>query len=873
MALSRSQMARMNALLEQALTLDFAGRRRWLQELGPEHCDLEPALRRALLAATDADGLDTLPKLAPTVSMKPGDLVGPYRLMHRLGVGGMAQVWLAERADGAFKKEVALKAPAVGRERHGLAERFAVERDILAALEHPNIARFYDAGVSSDGLPYIALEYVAGRNLLTWADEHRLGVRDRIDLFLQVLEAVHYAHSKGVLHRDIKPSNVLVTDQGQVRLLDFGVAKLLDHPEACLTLEYGRALTPEYASPEQIEGRELEAASDVYSLGVLLYELMCGSRPARSAGRHSSKQWPSASVDEAAATARGTTASRLQHLLRGDLDAVVTKALAADPVQRYVSASAFAQDLQRYLHGKPLASRPATFTYRFRKFIERHRVAVLGTVTASALFLALETYTLTHGLRQAPPPTSLPASSNAAGSDAVSDKSIAVLPFVDMSEKHDQEYFSDGLSEELIDRLTHSPDLKVIARTSAFAFKGKNEDVRSIAGKLGVTHLLEGSVRKSGKVLRIRAELVRASDGVHLWSQTYDRNWADIFKVQDDIARTVAGSLNAALTVDQSRSSAVDPNAYNLSLRARYLFRRKTRQALLSALQTYQRAAALDPKYADAWVGISRIYASLGGNGWLGTAEAGTKARDAAERAIRIDPSDANAYNALGKVFFGFDGNWASAQANFRRASELMPDSIQLAADAALIETSFGRFDRRIEYEKKLVRIDPLDSEALNALNEDLFLAGRYEEAIEVARQAIRLDPTFAGAHAGLAWPLLFLRSNDEALNAALQETDDNWRLSTLPAVYWALGRRAESDKALQELGARFSDVSAYNVGEMYAYRGEADMAFQWLERAYRQQDTGLQQFRVDPYLLGLRNDQRYRALLVRLKLDGDPPS
>jgi serine/threonine-protein kinase len=368
MKLSTEQLARMSRLLDEVVDADEAARQAWLQALAAEHRDLEPALRRALLPGPGrlaADKVLAAPlqlgaggdALAAS-GLHEGDLVGPYRLTRPLGAGGMAEVWLAQRADGAFKREVALKTPSHVPWRQDLTPRFAIERDIVAALEHPHIARFFDAGVSQDGRPYLALEYVAGKNLLTWANEHRLGIRERVGLFLQVLEAVQYAHDKGVLHRDLKPGNVLVTDAGQVKLLDFGVARLMQRPaEADLTKLYGRALTPGYASPEQLQGESIAAASDVYSLGVVLYELVSGHPPFEMAGRAIAPvravQRPSARLDANAAELRGGSLTRVVRAVQGDLDAITLKALSHSVPDRYDSAGAFARDLRRYLTGEP----------------------------------------------------------------------------------------------------------------------------------------------------------------------------------------------------------------------------------------------------------------------------------------------------------------------------------------------------------------------------------------------------------------------------------------------------------------------------------------------------------------------------------------
>jgi len=571
MALSAAEAAMMSGLLDEALPLDAVGRRRWLEQHTQEYGELAPALRRALLAEVDLSpdsiDLDTLPKIdagrddksvAPS-GLQPGERVGPYQLVRPLGAGGMAEVWLAQRAEGAFKREVALKLPKLSWRRRDVARRFARERAILASMDHVNIARLYDAGVSPAGLPYLAMEYVPGEPLTAWCDVRRLGLRERIELFLQVLTAVQYAHARQVIHRDLKPSNILVTPAGQVRLLDFGVAKLLagqDEEHTQITRLYGRALTPEYASPELLRGDAADTVSDIYSLGIMLYELLTGSRPYRIKAGASVTQveqviatacieQPSTCLAPEAGAARATTQRKLAGRLRGDLDAIVLKSLSVAPRQRYASASALADDLQRHLSGEPVEARPDRVMYRAGKFVLRHRI---GTATSAAAAL---TILVAVGPVLSWAPTAVPPDADAS-MGRVSDKSVAVLPFVDMSEKRDQEYFADGMAEEILDLLAKVHELHVPARTSSFYFKGKQATIADISHALGVAYVVQGSVRKAGNHLRISTQLVRADNGYHVWSETYDRSLDDLFKVQEEIASAVVKALRASLLAEAS---------------------------------------------------------------------------------------------------------------------------------------------------------------------------------------------------------------------------------------------------------------------------------------------------------------------------------
>lgn len=411
MELSAATWPTLSKLLDEALDLEPAARAAWLDELTATQPQFAPSLRRLLAAHASSETADVMARLPPlsvrlqaarTAALSPGDRVGPYRLKRELGAGGMADVWLAERADGAFARDVALKLPLISRLRRDLAQRFARERDILARLEHPHIARLYDAGVSDDGLPYLAMEYVDGQPIVEYCDGKRLDVAARLRLFLQVLEAVQYAHANLIIHRDLKPSNILVTSDGQVRLLDFGIAKLLAENDTAhetqLTHMAGRALTPDYASPEQVKGEPLTIATDIYSLAVVLYELLAGSRPYRLKVRSAAHleqaivetepKRPSSSIDAASASARATYSSRLTRTLSGDLDTIVLKSLAKAPDRRYATVAGLAADLQRHLDGHPVSARPAAWTYRVRKFVARNKV-VVGATTAAMLALVI----------------------------------------------------------------------------------------------------------------------------------------------------------------------------------------------------------------------------------------------------------------------------------------------------------------------------------------------------------------------------------------------------------------------------------------------------------------------------------------------------
>jgi TolB-like protein len=663
-----------------------------------------------------------------------------------------------------------------------------------------------------------------------------------------------------------------------VRLLDFGVAKLLENEadQAQLTSVYGRALTPDYASPELLRGERLDARCDIYSFGVVLYELLVGVRPyqlknAGSVGLVEQAiasvevEKPSVRAEPQAAALRASTPEGLARQLRGDLDAITVKTLAKEPAQRYPSAADLAQDVRSYLERRPVAARRARFGYRLRKFVRRNRTVVVVSTAAVAAVLAAFAYIL---YREAVTRT-ITSNDVTISRDVVSAKAIAVLPFVNISSDKEQEYFSDGLSEELIDHLVHSTDLKVIARSSSFQFKGKNEDVRAIAHTLGVTHVLEGSVRKDGpNQLRITAQLIRGSDGVQLWSQTYDRNLVDIFKVQDEIANEVSQALRVALLYGH-RAGNRDPDvrAYNLVLEGNYFKARRTLRDVEKAAELYQQAIDIDPNYALPWARLASAYMVEEMLKGPPSDDQNRRVLDALNQAIRLDPNLAWAYYTRAGFAMNVTWNWAAMLTDGERVREIDPRFESLPGalgDTALL---FGEVDRAIELLQEGLTRNPIGPNLLRSLGDALCAADRLQQCLQVRLKLLQLNPEYDGINSSVGVARLYLGQFTVALEAMQEEPREDYRLRSLAIVYSALGRRTESNTALNSLIEEFASRDPYGIAEVHAYRREADAAFQWLDRAYRAHDVGMLGIKTDPLLRGLHGDPRFQALLNRMGL------
>jgi TolB-like protein/thioredoxin-like negative regulator of GroEL len=459
------------------------------------------------------------------------------------------------------------------------------------------------------------------------------------------------------------------------------------------------------------------------------------------------------------------------------------------------------------------------------------------------------------------------------------DNSIAVLPFSDLSENKDQEYFSDGLSEELIDHLAQNAELKVVARSSSFAFKGRNEDVRAIATTLGVTNLLQGSVRKAGDRLRITAQLIRATDGVLLWSETYDRKLDDIFKTQDEISAMVAKALDATLnsapgtgTPPASKQTA-NIAAYNLMLQGNYYYWRGNKGDEAKAVDFFRQALEADPQYAQAWAKLARVFVWQGLIGDLASDEAIVKSRDAVERALAIDPNCAEAYYARGNMHRLLAGDWAPSLSDYERALALDPNGeVGVSAQGNLLQIKAsmnGRVGDLIDFYKRELERNPLDTNGLYELALHQQYAGQPEDSAVTFRRLLDVNPSYLGARAGYSMTLLLMGKHTEALAMAEQEPDEASRLAALSMIHWSLDRRAESDRALRTLEKSAADRKAYEIAGVYAFRGEADAAFAWLDRAFQQRMGVIGQLKIDPLLQKLRGDPRFDALLRKAKLAG----
>jgi adenylate cyclase len=495
---------------------------------------------------------------------------------------------------------------------------------------------------------------------------------------------------------------------------------------------------------------------------------------------------------------------------------------------------------------------------------------VLAYFAADKFWLSKRSSTESATAPAATAPAAVPAAPSAPATAAIAEKSVAVLPFVDMSEKKDQEYFSDGLSEELIDMLTKIPDLRVPARTSSFYFKGKQVTIAEIAKALSVAHVLEGSVRKSGSTLRVTAQLIRVDNGYHLWSQTYDRKLDDVFKVQDEIAGAVVSALKVSLA-DSSTLKATTPKnseAYTLYLQGRAINHiASNKQQYDSAAEYMRKAIKADPTFAKAWAWLANVLANEIVDNLVRSDAVAAETHHAVERALALDPNLADAHLAMGDIYYHIDWNWEAAAAEFQKAYDLDPTDANNANVLAILFSLHGASDTVLALYQKAIELDPLNPDAYMGLGWYYMYTGKLSEAELAYRKAIEIQPSDSGFRASLATVLLLRGEAAAALAEFQRAPDERVQRNGAAEAYFALGRKAEANAQLSEMERLDATTNAAGIAETYAYRGEIDQAFAWLDRAYRQHEAALESIHQDPLMKSLHGDPRWKAFLRKMKL------
>ena len=764
-----------------------------------------------------------------------GTRLGCYEIIAPIGAGGMGEVYRAR--DTRLGREIAVKVlpEGVASDPDRLA-RFEREAKTVAALNHPSIVTLHSIE-EAGGVRFLTMELVGGESLDRLVRPGGLPLPRVLDLAIPLADALVAAHARGVVHRDLKPSNVMVTREGRLKVLDFGLAKLA---EAGPSLDASQAMTVAapissvgevvgtvpYMAPEQLLGEPVDARSDLFSFGILLYELATGRRPFTGT--------TAAEISSAILRDTPPPALSLRLDLPRDVDRVISRCLEKDPERRFQTAKDVRNELE---------------------LVRRERESGVASGTRAVPAAAPE------------PAQDLP--------------SIAVLPFVNMSRDEENEYFSDGLAEELLNLLAKIRGLRVAARTSSFQFKGKHEDLAVIGRKLNVATLLEGSVRKAGNRVRIGVQLVKMSDGYQLWSETYDRTLDDIFAVQDEIAQAVVKELRTTLmggTPDTDATSQVraevaaaaqgrgsNSEAHRLYLQARFLLDRLNQSETERAIGHLREALRLDPTYALAWVCLAQAHANQAGWGWASVDEATAAAREAVARALALAPDLPEAIVLVGRIQVSYDHDWKAAATSCRRALELAPGNADVLSAAGSLAMYEGRAGEAIELMQRAVEQDPLSSIRYSQLGFSLRLAQRYAEAEVAYRKSLELAPQRVAAHLVLAIVLCEAGRLDEALLEAKAEPAPWARLTGLAVVHHALGHAAEADAALRQLEAEFAAESAYQIAAVHSVRGDREAMFAWLERAHREHDAGLVMLKCEPVFRPHHDDPRWTVLMREL--------
>ena len=790
-----------------------------------------------------------------------------YSIEREIGRGGMATVFLAR--DIRHSRSVAVKMVARELVTPLGAERFLREIRTAAGLTHPHVLGVHDSG-EAGGLLYYVMPYIQGETLRArLAREGSLPLPDVLRLMRELAGALAYAHTHGVVHRDLKPENVLLSD-GHAVVADFGIAKALaaaqgDAEQSAGLTSGGIALgTPAYMAPEQASGDDADHRADLYALGVVAYEMLAGAHPF---GARSARALVKAHREETPAP----VGERRPDAPPGII-ALVTRLLAKSPDARPGSAEEVLRSLDdvstaptRTAWGATRAGGEPATRRRLVRIASVVGLFILAGVLGAA---AIRRYIAPRDDRPPVAAASVPPASR---------PSVAVLPFDNTSGDAADEAFSDGLTDEVIGALGKVPELRVAGRTSVFALKGKGLGVRAAAETLGVGAIVEGSYRRSGNRLRIGAQLVSAADGAVLWAETYDREMADVFAVQEGIARAIAGALRRRLDTRGERGSLAarptgDLAAYELYLRGRYILNaRNSRAAILDAIRYFEQAVERDSTFANAHAKLADAYARLGALSHGHPDEEFARARSAAQRALALDDSLAEAHVALAHILFAFDFDWAASEREFRRAIALDPADVHARVLFAIPLQDQGRVDEALVQLDTARSIDPLSPLVGVVLGRVFVNARRPAEAIRPLREALALSPDLDLAYQQLGHAYLQMGNRAEAIAAfqraaALSGIRDSAHLAYAYAV---VGQRAEAERivrTLVESSAR-RYVPPFHIAIAYAGLGETDAAFAWLERGYTERGSFMDGIEVTPALLPLHQDPRWRPLIRRMHL------
>jgi eukaryotic-like serine/threonine-protein kinase len=716
--------------------------------------------------------------------------------------------------DLKYDREVAVKVLRPDLSADVGATRFLHEIQTAARLHHPHILPLYDSD-QADGLVYYVMPYIKSETLRQrLARERQLPVGEAIQLAREVLDALSYAHGANVVHRDIKPANILL-DAGHAVVADFGIARAIGEGESSTGHVIG---TPAYMSPEQIDGSKyLDGRTDIYSLGCVLFEMLVGEPPFRGSTL--------TAVIANRLSSPIPSARAFRELIPEAVDAAIKKAMAALPADRFATAAQFSD--------------------------------ALGTSATVAIAVG---------------------AAQAMVQEVVAAKSVAVLPFENMSTDPENEYFSDGITDDIIAQLSKISALKVISRTSSMQYKKTTKKITAIAEELGVGAVLEGSVRRAGQRVRIVAHLVDPKSEKHLWGDTFDRNLSDIFEVQSEVAQQITGALSVALSPEEKvrveKKATGDADAYNLYLLGRFQANKWSEADVLKGIDYYQLAIAKDPGYAVAYAGLADAFELLSiGFSSKPPAEYLAQAKSMALKALQMDDSLAEAHTSLAYARWLGDLDWQGAEREFKRALELMSSYVMAHEWYAEYLAAIGRHDEALLEAKRAQQLDPLAVPVNRTVGWVLYFARRYDEAIEELRKTLAMNAEFLGARLVLWWAYIAKGAHDQALADIRREVERpglrTIKKLTLAYACAASGNTEEANGILWELEPKLATENrlALLSALLFTALDSKDRAFEQLDRAYQLREPGLLFFKVAPWADPLRSDPRYAAFVEKLGL------